>query len=73
MVVKPNRYGASITGVRPMREPTFCHQAEIRDGPIERGSLCAGDVSYMPKDDYERECARTFFSVLGMPRQRELL
>lgn len=65
-VTRPNKYAASVSGVDSMQNPIFCLQAETNDGPRETGSLCAGNVFYKPKDDYERECVRTFFSVLNM-------
>lgn len=68
----PNQFASSKDGSTVMQDPNFCQHAALRDGPVIRAGLCAGNIFVTQNDRGVREVAESFFNTFGMdPRNGE--
>jgi len=65
----PNGRASSVDGAALMREPNFCLHDALKDGPVAKAGLCAGNIFIRPSGSDTLDITRSFFGALGMDRR----
>lgn len=68
-ITEPNEFDASIEGHAVMKNAEFCPHRIIKDGPVVRAAMCAGDQWAHYPDPGDRQVAEDFFNLLGIEIQ----